>query len=444
MIWGESYAGVYVPTLSKRVAEADPPLPANFLGFSVGNPCTADKYQVYSPLGKFEDVTPDYALNEGLINDALHATLTKECNVDGEGQTASCRVAWRTFHFLVSGLQGPAATMPGLGNGKGFLDNFDMGAYVGSMQPYWDATATYLNRADVRHALHVERMPAWGLFASRLTYHKQYLACGEGADHSAPQHGIDMLPIYASLVKSGHSILLYSGDVDPSVQWRGSELSVRGVGLPEGEGQGWRPWFFREEPAPLGLLKVKAPEWGPSLSVAPRRGDTSVLGGYIENFVATGGTLTFATVRGVGHMVPQFRPQASLHLFDRTMQAAAEKKGQPPQLAPPLPEDMLAGSTQKEFYGTDTKPGLMGLWLEDAQKLAYGVVDPAPEHEWAPGSLAALPSTQNGVLGSASLLLLAEVLVAFAGLCYFGKISLRMFRRGDARLNERLLASGEA
>merc|ERR1712129_338171 len=95
------------------------------------------------------------------------------------------------------------------------------------------------------------------------------------------------------------------------------------------------------EPAPVELLEVKAPEWGPALSVAPRRGDVAVLGGYIENFVSEG-TLTFATVRGVGHMVPQFRPQASLHLFDRTMGAAVERTGAPPNLAPPLADELLS------------------------------------------------------------------------------------------------------
>jgi len=229
-----------------------------------------------------------------------------------------------------------------------------------------------------------------------------------------------MLPIYDSLVRSGHSVLLYSGDVDPSVHWRGSELSVRGVGLPEGEGQGWRPWFFREEPAPLELLRVKAPEWGQSLSVAPRRGDTAVLGGYIENFVAEG-TLTFATVRGVGHMVPQFRPQAALHLFARTMKAAIEKKGQPPQLAPLLPKGMLVDTTKKEFYGTDDKAGLLGEWLERAQGLAHGVVDPAPRGPWMapvfpPSFLATALAGLPAGAGGTRLLFCAEVLVALVAI----------------------------
>jgi len=340
-------------------------------------------------------ILPDYALNNGLIDDQLHTTLTQDCKKQHEGQPAACKAAWRQYDLLVSGLQGPSTIMPGLGSGKGFLDNYDIGAFVGSMQPYWEATAAYLNREDVRHALHVEGMGPWSLISTSLVYHKQYQAVrddpGDSDDKApAPQHLTDMLPIYKSLVQSGHSIMLFSGDTDPSVQWRGSELAMRAVGLPEGEGQSWRPWFFREEPAPLDLLRVKAPEWGQTLSAAPRRGDLAVLGGYIENWVSNG-TLTFATVRGVGHMVPQFRPQAGLHLFARTMKAAIERRGQPPQLTPLLPKGMLVDATHQEFYGTDRKAGLLGLWLEDASKMAYGVVDPNPKGIWTPG-LAAVPA----------------------------------------------------
>jgi len=440
MIWGESYAGIYIPTLSKRVAEAEPPLPVNFLGFSVGNPGTSDKYQQKDPLGNFMWILPDYALNNGLIDDKLHTTLTQECKEQHDGQPPTCRAAWRQYDLLVSGLRGPATEMPGLGGGKGFLDNYDIGSYVGSMQPYWDATTTYLNREDVRRALHVEALPPWGLFATRLVYHKQFQAVrGDGPDdHVAPQHHTDMLPIYKSLVESGHSIMMFSGDADPSVQWRGSELAMQAVGLPEGEGQSWRPWFFREEAAPLDLLRVKAPEWGPTLSASPRRGDRAVLGGYIENWVAGEGTLTFATVRGVGHMVPQFRPQAALHLFARTMKAAAARKGRPPHLAPLLPRHLLQDTSHTDFYGTEASPGLLGQWLRDAAELAHGEVEPSPRGPFT-ASLGAAPALPWTLAGSAQLLLPLEVAVLLAAACYARGLPWCLRRDRAARLDERLL-----
>mmetsp|Transcript_46064 Transcript_46064/g.128015 ORF Transcript_46064/g.128015 Transcript_46064/m.128015 type:complete len:617 (-) Transcript_46064:78-1928(-) len=410
MIWGESYAGVYVPTLSAKVAYAEPPLPVDFLGFSVGNPCTADRFQLHSSRGDFLNFSPDYALSVGLIDDRLYASLTgAACAEQSSDSPGSCRVARRTFDLLVSGLSGPPTKMPGLGHDAGFLDNYDTGAYIGSMQPYWDATAAYLNRADVRAALHMEKSPRWGLFATRLNYQKQYLACRDDADDlaqvgSALQHRASMLPIYANLTRSGHSVLLYSGDSDPSVQWRGSELAMRGVGIPEGAGRGWRPWFYVEEPTPLELLAVKAPEWGPSLSASPRRGDAAVLGGYVEEFVAAG-TLTFATVRGVGHMVPQFRPQASLHLFDRTMQAAIAKKGSPPALSPPLQPDLFASASDLEFYGEGAEPGILGEWLLLAQADAAGWPFGAAGSAFAARPPAAMPGAVTAVVASAVIAL---------------------------------------
>jgi hypothetical protein len=43
MIWGESYAGVYVPTLALAVYKSD--LDMRLTGFAVGNPCTDDATQ---------------------------------------------------------------------------------------------------------------------------------------------------------------------------------------------------------------------------------------------------------------------------------------------------------------------------------------------------------------------------------------------------------------
>lgn len=397
MVWGESYAGVYVPTLAQSIASAKPPLPVRFLGFAVGNPCTADRYQLDYRRGAFMDLTPTYALHHGLINGQLFNELTlPECrnreagNMD-ELSNAHCKTAWRTFDLLTSNLRGKhPSQMPGLGDGAGFLDGYDTGAFVGSMQPYWDAVGSYLSRGDVRKALHVHEFPGWTLFATRLVYNKQYWACRDGSSsqNTAPQHKASMLPIYADLTRSGYSVLLYSGDDDPSVQWRGSELCVRGAGIPAALGRSWRPWFYVEEPSSLELLAIKAPEWGPTLSAAPRRGDRAVLGGYIEEF-EDNGTLAFATVRGVGHMVPQFRPQPSLHLFERTMQAASKRRGSSPNLSPPLP--VFDGMSDSVFYGNGLQPGVLGNWLSEAQDFA--------KNKWQDKSLASSLQSKQQATG---------------------------------------------
>jgi len=431
MIWGESYAGVYVPTLSQAIAHADPPLAVQFLGFSVGNPCTNDRNQ--KDIG-FLGMSPEYAYQMGLIDLQLRRELMQESckgspevvGIEEAAGRAACPAAWRKFDLMTSDVdeKAPRAQMPGLGGGMGFLDPYDTGAYIGAMNPYWDAVGTYLNRPDVRRALHTEELPPWSLFASRLVYHKQYLACAEQIYDDAPQHNHSVLPIYRELTLAGYSVMLYSGDQDPSVQWQGSEASMRSVGHPEAAGRGWRPWFYEETAASLDLLAVKAPEWGQTLSASSRRADDAVLGGYIVEFEAPG-TLTFATVRGVGHMVPQFRPIASLHLFDRTMSAAVARRGAPPRLAPPLPEG-LASASDAEWYGSATQVGTVGRWLSEAQ--AMGLSGSTPQ-------IFAVSVDQRSGFSTA-------VLAAFAG-AVVGALATQVAVSGrsgqDATLGERLL-----
>ena len=52
--------------------------------------------------------------------------------------------------------------------------------------------------------------------------------------------------------------------------------------------------------------------------------------------------LSFITVHGSGHMVPQFRPQAALHMLDKVLTAVP--------FAPPLPSNAdVSSMTDAEF-----------------------------------------------------------------------------------------------
>ena len=63
---GESYAGVYVPTLSKLVFESDLHKTGmlKLTGWAVGDPCTDDKAQVDEI-----DFSPEFALRHGVIDE---------------------------------------------------------------------------------------------------------------------------------------------------------------------------------------------------------------------------------------------------------------------------------------------------------------------------------------------------------------------------------------
>lgn len=75
-------------------------------------------------------------------------------------------------------------------------------------------------------------------------------------------------------------VLIYNGDADPGLNSFRGENFTRGIGLAEKEG--WRPWTID------GQLRM---------------------GGFVTRYE---GDLDYLTIRGAGHMVPQYKPQAAL------------------------------------------------------------------------------------------------------------------------------------
>ena len=67
---GESYGGVYVPTLAKRVVESEIMEMVNFKGWAVGDPCTDDRSQMDEI-----DFSPEFSLRHGIIDEILYSRL---------------------------------------------------------------------------------------------------------------------------------------------------------------------------------------------------------------------------------------------------------------------------------------------------------------------------------------------------------------------------------
>merc|ERR1711934_94568 len=99
-----------------------------------------------------------------------------------------------------------------------------------------------------------------------------------------------LLPAYKDILAPQIRVLIFNGDVDACVPYNGNAWWTASLDLPEA-----RP--FRA--------------WSVDKQVA----------GYVTSYVSdsdykTKG-LTFATVKGSGHMVPQFRPKQALAMFSR-------------------------------------------------------------------------------------------------------------------------------
>jgi len=144
--------------------------------------------------------------------------------------------------------------------------------------PCTDASkaTNFLNNATVKEAIHVKESITWTICSPLLNYSEDILSLPGG-----------MMPIYLELIEKGIHILVYSGDTDGAVPHTGTQKWIKALGIPTKK-RVWDAWVY--------------PKW-----------DGQQTGGYVTEYQG----LTYATVHGSGHMVPQFRPEAAYYMFSR-------------------------------------------------------------------------------------------------------------------------------
>jgi len=132
-----------------------------------------------------------------------------------------------------------------------------------------DVSSSWLNDKSVQAALHVTQanVSDWSICAG-IEYEKTVAS---------------LLGLYPTLIKA-YKVLVYSGDVDACVPYNGSEEWTRQLGFAVSDA--WRPWLVNQQVA-----------------------------GYVTVYAAN--SFTFLTVKGAGHMVPQYQPEAALNMITR-------------------------------------------------------------------------------------------------------------------------------
>ena len=323
-ITGESYAGVYVPTLVREILQHAPDI--NLQGMAVGDPCTDNdaQHEIMDSLV--------YGHKNGLVDDKLFHFLWDHCQVrqpndmmndvhdQDSGQlydgmhpkhfmpnfrdTDECNAAY--YKYVLSTSQGFNTKWD-----HAFLDRFNLYGAV-SKEPEV-ALEQYLSRQDVRVALHVEKAPVESFHRKNphFEYTKQYNACNPRASEDAPS----MIDVYRTIVPQLTATWVYNGDADPAVPYEGTRQAVDRIGLQEVDGGGYRPWFYNQSAAPMHVWQEKNDFFGPNL---PMTSLGAQLGGYVVNYESG---LTFLTIHGSGHLAPQVRPQAALHMIEKLVQA---------------------------------------------------------------------------------------------------------------------------
>ena len=113
------------------------------------------------------------------------------------------------------------------------------------------------------------------------------------------------------------------------------------MGLDELDGGSYRPWFYNHTATTIEVLQEKPPLFGPNLLL---QNLGAQFGGHVVNYKEG---LSFVTIHGSGHMVPQFRPQAALHFLQMFL---AEEQAGGALLAPLLPtNDTLTAMSNDDF-----------------------------------------------------------------------------------------------
>ncbi|KAL5019720.1 hypothetical protein ScPMuIL_002612 [Solemya velum] len=281
---GESYAGIYIPTLAMELLGLEEPL-GKFVGISVGNGQSSFELTT--------DATVFFSYFHGLIGDALWRNLTDSCC---HGDTTNCKfytnmadpVCEPVMSKFYSEVYGsginfcniysprPAGSMPGpvILTPGGPVSVLLFGGLV-AVSPCEDYTNLYiyLNENATREALHIP------------TEVDTWLPCSDEVANDYTTLYTSMAYQYRDLLAAQKKILVYNGDVDlvcgsSSGEWFVDSLNQKLFG-------GRTAWHYI---ATDGSQQIA---------------------GYLKEYR----NMVFATVKGAGHMAPSDKPKEALILF---------------------------------------------------------------------------------------------------------------------------------
>ena len=264
-------------------------------GVAVGDPCTDTPAQAQG----FDMLW--YSHKHGFVPDDDYAFLSTNCSFDAP-KAFIARGEWR--REAGGKWAAPAAASKARGHrdrdlaqacalaekkfllttSKGLSQGWD-GAYINELDLFTDAAALdwtlpgtlnyynaeWMNRDDVKKALHVEDAPAgaWPGPPAGWTYQSDWNACNDAPEMDS------MVQFYAKIAPQLEKTIVFNGDVDPCVTYEGTRKAIQQVGFPELPGGSYRPWFFNKTAATVALLEEKPTLFGPDL-VSPVGEGTSV------------------------------------------------------------------------------------------------------------------------------------------------------------------------
>ncbi|CAE6075925.1 unnamed protein product [Arabidopsis arenosa] len=265
-IAGESYAGHYIPELAQIILHRNKQTFINLQGILIGNPGL-------DALTEHENEN-EFMLSHGLVTQKDIEEYNKVCHGDSFNMEECTKIMVAKFDYTDSkvlniyniyALVCQNSTLSSKPKKRTTIMEVDpcSGNYV----------KAYLNRENVQEAMHAN--------TTKLPY--EWNSCNDDLNllWTETDKDVSMTPILHELMGKGVRVMIYSGDVDLAVPFTSTVAVLKEMNLTVVKE--WRPWFTGGQ-----------------------------LGGFTEDYK---GNLTYATVKGAGHMVPTDKPIHALNIF---------------------------------------------------------------------------------------------------------------------------------
>ncbi|KAI5070293.1 hypothetical protein GOP47_0014636 [Adiantum capillus-veneris] len=288
-IAGESYAGHYVPQLAYLISQMNGASQSNIQirlkGILIGNALVDDLLDMTGLV--------DYAWSHAVVSDSFYHNVSQACDFSTTNWSSECVSLLSSLfsqyrpiniYDIFSDVCVPSVlkthrlkdlsmTSSRLGRSMSFKPEMDKkipNGGAGEADPCLDNhVAMYLNRLDVQQALHAN--------TTGVPY--EWTGCSDQIS-SWDDSPITMLPILKDLMARGLRVWMFSGDTDGRIPVLSSRYSIGALKLPVLVS--WYPWYHNNQVA-----------------------------GWSEVYA----NLTFASVRGAGHMVATYQPERAFALF---------------------------------------------------------------------------------------------------------------------------------
>jgi len=288
---GESYGGVYIPTLTSVILEnIGSQIYSQLGGLSLGNPV------ISCVTANYDAIQFDLFYYHGLVSYINYLNWTMNLcpfvpNTEGYICQAILNTSIEQIGVIFQQKRDSPTNEPSLDpdnlyqdfcTGNGTLEFSTNLGYPDECYPVGSDMDEYLNRADVQKFIGAKPI--------------EWEECGNPKLNYTTL-GLSMIPHYRSffVLRDDLEILIYSGDVDVyTVPFGFTAACIHE--LAQTPVQVWSPWFVNGATA-----------------------------GYYEQFEG----FTYATIKGAGHEAPQYQPLTAFTMFQRFISTGTLSGGEP-------------------------------------------------------------------------------------------------------------------